>query len=554
MTRSKQGPKRRRSDSLRDRVMTETLIRACGVCDEEFERPFVAVVNSWSELHPGHAHLRSVAEAVKIGVRMAGGSPFELNTIALCDGIAPAHHYVLPSREIIADAIETAVVAPQFDAMVLISTCDKIEPAQLMAAARIDIPAIIVTGGPMYLGHYRGRRCTAADQEALITGLRDGQPLPPEERNALKDCFHLGLGGCFGMGTANTMACLIEALGMSLPYCACIHATDAEKLRIARASGRAIMDLLEKDLRPSEIMSERAIENAIRVNEAIGGSTNTLLHLPALCHELGFELPLDTFDRLSRETPHLCPVIPSGPHTMEDLRDAGGIPGVMKRLQGALHTDLITVNGQTVGERLEGVEVFDEAVIRPVDHPVHPEGSHAVLRGSLAPDGAVIKQSAVSEAMHRHSGPARVFDGMEEALEAIEAETIKPGDVLVIQYEGPAGGRGMREMLDATAALCARGLDESVALVTDGRFSGYTRGPAIGHVSPEAQAGGPIAFVRDGDTITIDIPDRRLELAVSQEELDERKTAWTPKTIEGTGYFARYSRAVSSASRGAILE
>ncbi len=534
--------------------MTETLIRACGVCDEEFERPFVAVVNSWSELHPGHAHLRGIAEGVKIGIRMAGGSPFELNTIALCDGIAPAHHYVLPSREIIADAIETAVVAPQFDAMVLISTCDKIEPAQLMAAARIDIPAIIVTGGPMYLGHYRGRRCTAADQEALITGLRDGNPLPEVERKALKDCFHLGVGGCFGMGTANTMACLIEALGMSLPYCACIHATDAEKLRVARESGRAIMNLLEKDLRPSEIMSERAIENAIRVNEAIGGSTNTLLHLPALCHELGFELPLDKFDRLSRETPHLCPVIPSGPHTMENLRDAGGIPGVMKRLEAALHTDLMTVNGQTVGERLEGVEVFDETVIRPLNDPVHPEGSHAVLRGSLAPDGAVVKQSAVSGAMHRHSGPARVFDGMEGALEAIEAETIKPGDVLVIQYEGPAGGRGMREMLDATAALCARGLDESVALVTDGRFSGYTRGPAIGHVSPEAQAGGPIAFVRDGDTITIDIPKRRLEIAVSEEELDKRREAWTPKTIEGTGYFARYSRAVSSASRGAILE
>ena len=554
VTAKKEPKTRRRSDSLRERVMTETLIRACGICDEEFERPFVAIVNSWSELHPGHAHLRGIADAVKIGVRMAGGSPFELNTIALCDGISPAHQYVLPSREIIADSIETAVEAPQFDAMVLISTCDKIEPAQLMAAARIDIPAIFVTGGPMYLGRYRGRRCTAADQEALITGLRDGKALPEEERSALKDCFHLGVGGCFGMGTANTMACLIEALGMSLPYCACVHATDAEKLRIARESGRAIVSLLEKDLRPSQIMSKRAIENAMRVNEAIGGSTNTLLHLPALCHELGFELPLDEFDRLSRETPHLCPVIPSGAYTMEDLRDAGGVPAVMKRLQDVLHTDLITVDGRTVGERLEGAGIYDDDVIRPLDHPVHAEGSHAVLSGSLAPDGAVVKQSAVSEKMHRHTGPARVFDGMEAALVEIEANRIQPGDVIVIQYEGPAGGRGMREMLDATAALCARGLDESVALVTDGRFSGYTRGPAIGHVSPEAQSGGPIAFIQDGDEIEIDIPERRLDLHVSGENLAKRRAAWAPKTIEGTGFFARYSRSVSSASRGAVLE
>jgi dihydroxy-acid dehydratase len=545
---------KRRSDSLKERVMTETLIRACGICDAEIERPFVAIVNSWSELHPGHAHLRSVADAVKIGVRMAGGSPFELNTIALCDGIAPAHHYVLPSREIIADSIETAVEAPQFDAMVLISTCDKIEPAQLMAAARIDIPAIFVTGGPMYLGRYRGRRCSAADQEALLTGIRDGKTLSEEERRELKDSFHLGVGGCFGMGTANTMACLIEALGMSLPYCACVHATDAEKLRIARESGRAIVALLEENLRPSQIMSRQAIENAMRVNEAIGGSTNTFLHLPALCHELGFDLPLSEFDRLSRETPHLCPVIPSGPYTMEDLRDAGGIPGVMKRLESVLHTDLVTVDGRTVGERLDGIHVYDEAVIRPLEDPVHSEGSHAVLWGSLAPDGAVVKQSAVAEAMHRHIGPARVFDGMEAALEAVEQGRVVPGDVIVIQYEGPAGGRGMREMLDVTAALCARGLDESIALVTDGRFSGYTRGPAIGHVAPEAQAGGAIGLVQDGDEIRIDIPERRLDIHVSEDDLKERRESWSPKAIEGTGFFARYSRSVSSASRGAILE
>ncbi|GAF86696.1 unnamed protein product, partial [marine sediment metagenome] len=288
---------------------------------------------------------------------------------------------------------------------------------------------------------------------------------------------------------------------------------------------------------PSQIMSEHAIENAMRVNEAIGGSTNTLLHLPALCHELGFELPLQEFDRLSRETPHLCAVIPSGAYTMEDLRDAGGVPAVMKRLQDVLHTDLLTVDGRSVGERLEGVEIYDEDVIRSLNNPVHQEGSHAVLWGSLAPDGAVVKQSAVSERMHIHTGPAHVFDGMEAALAEIEADRIRPGDVIVIQYEGPAGGRGMREMLDATAALCARGLDESVALVTDGRFSGYTRGPAIGHVSPEAQSGGPIAFVQDGDEVEINIPERRLDLNVSKEELAERRTAWTPKTIEGTGFF-----------------
>ena len=533
--------------------MTDSLIRACGISDDEFGRPFIAIVNSWNELHPGHVHLRGIAEAVKIGVRSAGGSPFELNTIALCDGVSPAHHYVLPSREVIADSIETAVQAPQYDAMVLISACDKIEPAQLMAAARIDIPSIFVTGGPMYLGRYAGRRCTAEDQEVLLTGLRGGKPISQEERDTLKKCFHLGPGSCFGMGTANTMACLIEALGMSLLNCACAHATDAEKLRIARESGEAIMRLLQEDLRPSKILSKQAIENAMRVNEAIGGSTNTLLHLPALCHELGFELPLEEFDRLSRETPLLCPVIPSGPHTMEDLRDAGGVPGVMKRLAHVLHTDQITVDGRTIGERIAVAEVYDDEVIRPLKRPVRQEGSHAVLWGSLSPDGSVVKQGAVSEAMLVHTGKARVFDGMEGALEAIQGGQIHAGDVVVIQYEGPAGGRGMREMLDATAALCARGLDETVALVTDGRFSGYTRGPAIGHVSPEAQAGGPIGLVRDGDEIAIDIPNRRLDLHVPPEELRRRQASWAPKPIEGTGYFARYSRSVSSASRGAIL-
>jgi len=543
----------RRSDQLRDRIMTETLIRACGVSDTEFQRPFIAIVNSWSELHPGHVHLRSIAEAVKIGVRMAGGSPFEINTIALCDGVAPAHHYVLPSREIIADSIETAVEAPQYDAMVLISTCDKIEPAQLMAAARINIPSIFVTGGPMYLGRFAGRRCNAEDQEALLTGLRNGRPVPAAERNELKNCFHAGPGGCFGMGTASTMACLIEALGMSLPYCACSHATDAEKLRIARESGEAIVRLLSKGTRPSDIITAEAIENALRVNEAIGGSTNTFLHLPALCHELGLPLRIQEFDRISRETPLLCPVIPSGPYTMEDLKNAGGIPGVMKRMENVLHVDLTTVSGRTFREQLEGVQVFDDEVIRPLDRPVRREGSHAVLFGSLAPDGCVVKQSAVASEMMCHEGPARVFDGMEEALAAIVSGRIVPGDVVVIQYEGPAGGRGMREMLEATAALCVRGLDRSVALVTDGRFSGYTRGPAIGHVAPEAQRGGPIALVKDGDRIETDIPGRRIELHVGHDELKRRRAAWAPKELRLTGFFARYTHSVGSASQGAIL-
>ncbi len=533
--------------------MTETLIRACGVSDTEFQRPFIAVVNSWNELHPGHVHLRAIAEAVKIGIRMAGGSPFEINTIALCDGVAPGHHYVLPSREIIADSIETAVEAPQYDAMVLISTCDKIEPAQLMAAARINIPSIFVTGGPMYLGRFAGRRCGAEDQEALLTGLRNGRPIPASERNELKNCFHAGPGGCFGMGTANTMACLIEALGMSLPNCACSHATDADKLRIARDSGEAVMRLLREGIRPSDIMTTEAIENAMRVNEAIGGSTNTLLHLPALCHELGIPLEITEFDRISRETPMLCPVIPSGPHTMEDLRNAGGIPGVMKRMEGILHLDLITASGRTIGEQLQGVQVFDDEVIRPLDRPVRMEGSHAVLFGSLAPDGCVIKQSAVALEMMQHEGPARVFDGMEAALDAIVGGRIVSGDVVVIQYEGPAGGRGMREMLDATAALCARDLDRSVALVTDGRFSGYTRGPAVGHVSPEAQRRGPIGLARDGDRIKIDIPSRRIELLVDDAELERRRAAWTPKQLRLKGFFGRYTQLVGSASQGAIL-
>lgn len=533
------------------------LIKACGFTDLEISRPLIGIVNTWNELHPGHVHLRQVAEAVKTGVRMAGGTPFETNTISLCDGITSLQSFkwVLPSRELIADSIETVAETYKCDGLVLISSCDKIEPAQLMACARINIPTVMVTGGPMLPGTCEGKELGNEDLETAVSGYRNGAPLTEKELAKLEDCLFSGPGGCFGMGTANTMACLIEALGMSLPFSACTHAVEARNLRLAKESGMALMDLLEKDIKPSDIMTEDAINNALIVNQAIGGSTNTFLHLPALCHELGIELTMDDFDRISSETPHLCDMIPGGPFAMKDLRDAGGIPAVMKELEQRLKLDhTITVTGLSGKENIKNAKNYNQKVIRPLDNPVHKEGGHAVLKGNLAPQGAVVKQSAVSEKMLIHRGPARVFESMEPAIEAMVSGEIRQGDVIVIQYEGPRGGPGMREMIQATRTLCSMGLEDSVAMVTDGRFSGYTRGLAIGHVSPEAEAGGPIAVVRTGDLIKIDIPNRRLTVDLDEESIETRLKDWKPKRKKAQGYLNKYREMVSSAAQGAVVK
>lgn len=544
-----------RSSELRKRGFTEALIKSCGVIDEEMDRPLVAVINTWNEYHPGHMHLKMLADAVKAGVRLGGGNPFETGTIALCDGIRSPHSlkYFLPSREVIADSIELTAEAFCVDGMVLIASCDKIEPACLMAAARVNIPTIIVTGGPMLPGIHEGKEITGEDMDVLGTGFRRGEKLSRESMTGLIDSICGSAGGCFGMGTANTMACLIEALGMSLPYCACSHAVDPSKMRLAKKSGLAVMGLIEGDIKPTDILTVKAMENALRVNEAIGGSTNTFLHLPALAHELGMELKIEKFDELSQSTPHLCNIMPSGPYMLKDLRDAGGIPALMQELSPIMHTDVITVTGKTLGENIEGARVFNRDVIRPLQDPVHAQGGHAVLKGSLAPHGAVVKQVAVPQRMLTHKGPARVFEDMESALQTLRSGKINKGDVMVIRYEGPKGGPGMREMIDITRALATTGLAEHVALVTDGRFSGYSKGAVIGHVSPEAQEGGPIALVKEGDMIHIDIKKRLLDLKISQEEANERYALWQPKVIAEKGYLRRYSRQVSSADKGAVL-
>jgi len=547
-----------RSDGVKrgvERAAHRALLRSLGLTDEEIDRPWVAVANSWSEVVPGHIHLRELAEAVKWGVRSAGGTPFEFQTIAVCDGLSQGTagmRYSLPSREAIADSVEVVVEAHLFDAVVFISSCDKVVPGHLMAAARLNLPSIVVTGGPMLPGLHGERKLTLVDVREAIGEARVGR-ITGEELRAIEGCGCPGAGSCSMMGTANTMACATEALGMSLPGCATAHAADAKKARLARESGRRVMGLLGEGVRPSDIMTEGAFRNALTVDMAVGGSLNACLHLPAIAEELGIRLSLDLIDSISRRTPHLCAVRPAGPHTLWDLERAGGVPAVMKRVQGLLSLDCVTVGGETVGEIVERAEVLDGEVIRPLEKPVHREGSVAVLRGSLAPRGALVKQVAVTPGMLAHEGPARVFDSMEGAVEALWKGGIQPGDVIVVRYEGPRGGPGMREMHMITSVLVGMGLDASVALVTDGRFSGSTRGPAIGHISPEAAEGGPIAAVRDGDVISYDIPLRRLDVRVPEAELRERLMGWRAPERPALRFLARYSRAVASADRGAVL-
>jgi len=533
------------------------ILKCLGLTDQDLDKPFIAVVNSFNEMVPGHMHLDKTAGAVKAGVRSAGGVPFEFNTISICDGLAMGHEgmrYVLPSREIISDSVEAVVQAHRFDGMVLVTNCDKITPGMIMAAARLDIPSIVVTGGPMLSGVYKGRRVdVTAIFEAVgevSTGTMSIEDLKGIEDQAFPSC-----GSCNGMYTANTMACVAESLGLTLPGCATALAISSLKSRIAKLSGERIVHLVREDLKPSDILTPEAFENAIIVDLALGGSTNTVLHLMAIAREAGLDLQLRIFDDLGKKVPHLCDMRPGGPHDLEELDVAGGVPAVMKVLSDLLHLNAITVTGKTVGENIKGRVVYDFSVIRPLDNPVRKEGGIAILTGSLAPDGAVVKATAISPKILVHRGPARVFDSEEEGVKAILSKQINKGDVVVIRYEGPKGGPGMREMLSLTAAIAGMGLSDSVALVTDGRFSGASRGPCIGHVSPEAAEGGSIAVIKDGDVVEIDIPRRRLNITLSEDELRRRLADWKPKPPRiKKGYLMRYCNLVQSADKGGTFK
>ena len=543
-----------------ERAPNRSLLYALGYTDEELSRPLVGVVSSYNEIVPGHMELDKIAEAVKAGVRAAGGTPVLFPAIAVCDGIAMGHvgmKYSLVTRDLIADSTEAMAVAHQFDGLVMIPNCDKNVPGLLMAAARLNIPTIFVSGGPMLAGHLAdGRRtCLSHMFEAVgayHAGKLDEAGVEDYTENACPTC-----GSCSGMYTANSMNCLTEAIGMALRGNGTIPAVYSARLRLAKKTGMQIVKLIEQDIKPRDIMTAAAFHNAETVDMALGCSTNTMLHLPAIAHEAGVALDLHMVNDISDKTPNLCHLAPAGDTFMEDLDRAGGVWAVMAELckAGLLDTTLPTVTGKTVGENLTGVVNRDPGLIRPIDHPYSTSGGISVLYGNLAPDGCVVKQGAVAPEMMRHEGPARVFDSEEAAIETIYAGGIHPGEVVVIRYEGPKGGPGMREMLNPTSAICGMGLGESVALITDGRFSGATRGASIGHVSPEAAAGGPIALVREGDRIAIDIPGHSITLLVDEDELARRKAEWAcPEPKIKTGYLARYAKLVSSADKGAILD
>lgn len=540
-----------------ERVPHRALLYATGISKTEMDKPFIGVATSFTDIIPGHIGMRDLERFIEKGIHTGGGYPFFFGIPGICDGIAMGHrgmHYSLPSRELIADMVETITQAHQFDGLVLLTNCDKITPGMLMAAARINIPSIVVTAGPMLSGHLRGKRLSLVNDTFEAIGKYKKGLIKDEELEALEMCACPGAGSCQGMYTANTMACITEALGMSLPKCATSLAVSADKRRIAFASGQRIVELIRKDITPKKIMTRKAFENAIMVDLALGGSTNTALHIPAIAHDAGVELPLETFDKLSRIIPHICDMLPGGKNYLEDLDYAGGIPGVLKRLRDRIN-DNITVSGKGTHSIADSAEITDEDVIRPLSKAYHKEGGIAILYGNLAPDGAVVKQSAVSKDAMRFEGVARVFDSEEDAMQAILAGKINHGDVIVIRYEGPKGGPGMREMLSSTATIAGMGLSESVALITDGRFSGGTRGPCIGHISPEAMEGGPIAIIKDGDRIKIDIPGRRIGLILSDKEIKERLNEWKPPKPKITkGYLSRYARMVSSAGKGAVME
>lgn len=542
-----------------DRAPNRSLFAALGYTKEETDRPLVGVVCSYNEIVPGHMNLDKIAEAVKAGVRMAGGTPVEFPAIAVCDGIAMGHigmKYSLVTRDLICDSTEAMAIAHQFDALVMIPNCDKNVPGLLMAAARINVPTIFVSGGPMLAGHMSdGRRTCLSDMFEAVgayhAGTLDEDGVEEYVMNACPSC-----GSCSGMYTANSMNCLTEAIGMGLRGNGTIPAVYSARLRLAKQAGMQVMELYQKNIRPRDIMTEDAFNNAEIVDMALGCSTNTMLHLPAIAHECGIDIDLAHVNEFNARTPNLCHLAPAGPTFMEDLERAGGVYAVMKELAdaGLIKTDLITCTGKTVAENIRNAENLDHETIRPIDHPYLATGGIAVLFGNLAPDGCVVKQSAVAPEMMKHSGPARVFNSEEEAIAVIYAGGIKPGDVVVIRYEGPKGGPGMREMLNPTSAICGMGLGESVALITDGRFSGATRGAAIGHVSPEAASGGTIGLVEEGDIISIDIPAHKITLEVADDVLAERKKNLVmPEPKVKTGYLARYAKMVTSADKGAVL-
>ncbi len=551
-----------RSDAVKKGIAQapqRSLMRALGLTEEEMKKPLVGIVSSYNEIVPGHMNLDKITEAVKMGVAMAGGTPIVFPAIAVCDGIAMGHigmKYSLVTRDLIADSTECMAMAHQFDALVCIPNCDKNVPGLLMAAARVNVPTVFVSGGPMLAGHVKGeKRSLSSMFEAVgsyAAGTMTEEDVHDFECNACPTC-----GSCSGMYTANSMNCLTEVLGMGLKGNGTIPAVYSERLRLAKRAGMQVMELLKQDIRPRDIMTKEAFLNALTVDMALGCSTNSMLHLPAIAHEAGVELNPEMANAISEKTPNLCHLAPAGYHYMEELNEAGGVYAVMNELNklGLLHTECMTVTGKNVAENIKGCVNKNPEIIRPVDNPYSKTGGIAVLKGNLAPDTAVVKRSAVVPEMQVHEGPARVFDCEEDAIEAIRGGKIVAGDVVVIRYEGPKGGPGMREMLNPTSAIAGMGLGSSVALITDGRFSGASRGASIGHVSPEAAEGGPIAFVEEGDLIRINIPEHKLELAVSDEELARRKAAWTPREPKvTTGYLKRYAKMVSSANKGAILE
>jgi dihydroxy-acid dehydratase len=551
-----------RSDLMKkglERAPHRSLCKAMGYTDEELARPIIGIANSANEVIPGHRHLNEIALAVKMGTAMAGGTPMEFSTIGVCDGIAMGHEgmkYSLISRELIADSVEIMATAYPFDGLVMICNCDKIVPGMLMAMLRLNIPAIMISGGPMLAGTI-GEKPVDLISVFEAVGARQAEKITEEELEELENRACPGVGSCSGMYTANSMNCLSEALGLALPGNGTIPAVSAARQRLAKDVGKKIMYLVENNIKPRDIATLKAFENAIHVEMALGSSTNTVLHLPAIANEAEIRLDLDLFNSISSETPNLCKISPAGPSHIEDLDRAGGINAVMGELNKRSLLDLkqITVSGKTIGENIGTTKSLEETVIRSIETPYSPDGGLAILFGNLAPDGAVVKKSAVDPTMLKHQGPARIFESEEDAMKAIMDGKISRGDVVVVRYEGPKGGPGMREMLSPTSALAGAGLDKEVALITDGRFSGGTRGAAIGHISPEAQEGGPIAIIREGDIIEIDIPNRSLDVRLSKEEIDNRLKEWTRPNYKVTkGYLYRYAKQVTSANTGAVFK
>ena len=551
-----------KSDNMKcglQQAPARSLLNALGYTHEEIKKPMVGIVCSYNEIVPGHMNLDKIAEAVKLGVAEAGGTPVMFPAIAVCDGIAMGHigmKYSLVTRDLIADSTEAMAIAHQFDALVMIPNCDKNVPGLLMAAARVNVPTVFVSGGPMLAGHVKGRKRSLSSMFEAVGEYTAGK-ITEEDVTAFEENVCPTCGSCSGMYTANSMNCLTEVLGMGLPGNGTIPAVYSERLRLAKKAGYAVMDMLAKNIRPRDIITKEAILNALTVDMALGCSTNSMLHLPAIAHEIGFDFDISFANPISEKTPNLCHLAPAGPTYMEDLNEAGGVYAVVKQLcdLGLINEDCMTVTGKTIGEAVKNAVNRDPEVIRPIDNPYSKTGGLAVLKGNLAPDGSVVKRSAVVPEMLKHEGPARVFDSEEDAIAAILGGKIVEGDVVVIRYEGPKGGPGMREMLNPTSAIAGMGLGSTVALITDGRFSGASRGASIGHVSPEAAVGGPIALVEEGDMIEIDINNYSITLKVSDEELAKRKAAWTPREPKvTTGYLARYASMVTSGNRGAILE